>query len=515
MSKMSKISLLFAGLFAVAVVVIRIILNGWVPAMWAPLGIAIVLFAFAVVRDWRLMIEFFTLKTTKHGMNMGALILTVFVLLVAVNFLAVAREKKWDWTSEGLNSLSAQSVQVVQNLSADTDIVLLYRKSENDETTRRQVTDLATLYMTASPKIHLKVYNALERPDLAQQYGYVSGPYAIYLVQRPTAQEPTGTVPRHMKVDQPTEEEMTRTLLRFSREKKKIIYFVVGHGEHDISLLGQESISQFKSDLELSYEVKKLELFKDPKVPDDADLVIIAGPRQAYLASEVEAIRDYAKRGGHLMIALDPDAQHGLAPLTKTFGIEYLGNYVLDPRAMIPGAGNIAALGNEFSKEAAATKPMQSGFTVFLIASGLKKSADAPKDFILDEIVKSDGVPIATDRLASNPTRQAPGPHALAILSKGKIAGSEKEFEVIVFGDSDFFRDSLYRQNLNRDLAMNSVSSLAKDIDLISIRPKTPKGTKLEMTRTQLMIVLFGFLLPVPILMFFTSGVLWWRRKSA
>lgn len=505
MSKMSKISLLFAGLFAVSVVVTRIILNGWVPGMWIPLGLAIALFLFAVARDWRLMLEFFTLRTTKHGMNMGALILTMLVFLVAVNFLAVTKEKKWDWTSEGLNSLSDQSVKALENVKTDTDLVLLYRKGENDETTRRQVSDLAGLYSGVNKNLHLKVYNALERPDLAQKYEYKTGPYGLFLVQGE----------KHMKVDQPTEEEMTRALLRFAREKKKIVYFITGHGEHDTGLTGAESISQFKSDLDQSYDVKKLELFKDPKIPADADLVVIAGPRQAYLASETEALRDYAKRGGHLLVFLDPDAPHGLAGLTKTFGIEYQNNYVLDPRAQIPGAGNIAALGSVFSKSAEATKPLTTGFTVFLIASGLKKAPDASKDMMLDEIVKSDETPIATNQLTSNPTVRVPGPHTLGMLSKGKMPGSEKEFEVIVFGDSDFLRDNLYRSNLNRDLAMNSVSSLAKDSALVSIRPKQPKGSQLSMTQTQLMIVLFGFLLPVPILMFFTSGLLWWRRKSA
>lgn len=506
MSKVSKFSLLFSGLFAVSVVVSRIILNGWVPQLWFPLGLSLGLLFFAIARDWRLMFEFFTLKTTKHGMNMGAMIMTVLVLLVAVNFLAVTKEKKWDWTSEGLNSLSEQSVGVVKNLKEDTELVLLYKKGESDETTRRQVSDLAQLYMNVSPKLKFKAYNALERPDLAQKYDYTSGPFGLFLVQGEN---------RHMKVDQPTEEELTRTLLRFAREKSKVVYFVQGHGEHDITLQGPESISQFKKDLDLSYEVKALELFKSPKVPDDAELVVIAGPRQGYLASETDALRDYAKRGGRLLIAIDPDARHGLASLTKTFGIEYQNNYVLDPRAMIPGAGNIAALGNEFSTKAEATKPLRSGFTVFLIASSLKTAPDAPKDFIVDEIVRSDEIPLATNELSNAAKVQLPGPHVLGIQSRGKLAGAEKEFEVIVYGDSDFLRDNLYRNNLNRDLAMNSVASLAKDTDLVSIRPKTPKGTQLSMTRTQLMIVLFGFLLPVPILMFFTSGLLWWRRKSA
>lgn len=511
MSKMSKVSLLLSGLFAVSVVVTRIILNGWVNGMWAPLAISMALFVFAVIRDWRLMLEFFTLRTTKHGMNMGALILSMLLLLIAVNFLAVSKNKKWDWTSEGLNSLSEQSVNAVQALKADTELVLLYRKSESDEQIRRQVQDVAALYTAVSPKIQLKMYNALQRPDLAKAYEYTSGPYAIYLVQK----QDGGAGDRHMKVEQPTEEEITRALLRFARDKKKIVYFVSGHGEHELGLKGPESISQFKSDLELSYDVKPLELFKDPKVPADADLVVIAGPRQAYLPAEVEALRAYAKGGGKILAAIDPDSGHGLAGFTKTFGIEFQNNFVLDPRAMIPGAGNIAAIGNDFSSTAEATRPLKNGFTLFLIASSLKRAPDAPKSVKLDELVKSDETPVATDQLTNSPKVRIKGPHILSMMATGKLSEGDKEFQIIVVGDGDFMRDNLYRNNLNRDFAMNAVSSLAKDMDLVSIRPKAPKGTQLSMTRTQLMTVLFGFLLPVPILMFFTSGLLWWRRKAA
>ncbi len=513
MSKMGRFSLLFAGLFAVSVVVIRLILNGWVPWMWAPLGASIAFFVFAVVYDWRFMLEFFTLRTTKHGMNMGALILTMVVFLVAVNYLAVTKERKWDWTSEGMNSLSEQSVNAVKNLKTDTDFLLLYRKdvlqqNQNDANIRNQVSELVERYAEASPKVHLKMYNALERPDLAMKYKYESGPYAFFVVQG----ESDGKPERHQKIEVPTEEEITRTLLSFTRDKKKAVYFVSGHGEVDLADASPQSISQFKYDLENSYEIKKLELSKDPKVPVDAELVVIAGPKQNYLPGETEALREYAKRGGHLLIALDPDATHGLASLTKAFGIEYQNNFLLDNRT---SAGQVGVLAHQFSKVNGATKPLQNGFAVFLLASSLKPAPDAPKEFSIDEIVKTDEHPAATYKLGDEKARLTPGPHTVGIFSKGKFPGSEKEFEVITFGDSDFFRDTLYRSGMNRDLAMNSVASLSKDVDLVSIRPKVPKGTTLELQDKQLMIVLFGFLLPVPIILFFTSGLIWWRRKAA
>lgn len=507
MSKASKFSFLFSGLFAVAVVVARLILNGWEPFMWVPLGLSLALFVFAIVYDAAFLLEFLTMRTTKHGMNMGGLILTVVVLLVAINIVAVTNEKKWDWTTEGLNSLSEQSLKAVESLSADTELVLLYRKGQGDDQVRRQVQDLAQLYMNASKKLSLKMFNAYERVDWTSKLEYkdADGPFALYLVQGD----------RHLKVDQPSEEEMTRTLLRLSRSKKKHVYVVAGHGEMALTSTGPQSISDFKRDLELSYDVKSLELFKDPKIPEDAELVIVVGPKLQFLAPEIEALRSYAKRGGKLFFGLDPDGKHGLAGLLKAFGIEYQNDFVLDPRAMIPGAGNIAAIGSEFSTTAEATKPLRDGFTLFLVASALKRAPDASKDFIIDEILRTDETPIATPTLVNNPTVRVKGPHILGMQSKGKLDGSEKEFEVIVYGDGDFVRDDLYRKNLNRDLAMNSVSSLAKDSDLVSIRPKSPKGTTLTMTNTQLMIVLFGFLLPVPILLFFTSGLLWWRRKAA
>jgi ABC-type uncharacterized transport system involved in gliding motility auxiliary subunit len=508
MSKVSKFSLLLAGLFAVSVVVIRIILSGWVGWMWVPLGAATGLFLFAVIRDWRLMLEFFTLRTTKHGLNMGVLILTMVVFLVAVNFLAVTKDKTWDFTAEGLNSLSEQSVMAAKNLKADTDFLFLYRKGQGDENIRKQVSELVGRYTEASPRAHLKVYNVLERPDLAQKYEYSSGPYAFFVVQAAA----DGKAERHAKIELPTEEEITRTLISFGREKKKTVYFVSGHGEQDFKKTGLDSISQFKTDLENSYELKSLELSKDPKVPLDADVVIIAGPRQAYLPSEVEALREFAKRGGHMFIALDPDAAHGLASLTKTFGIEYQNNFLLDNRTT---AGEIGVVAHQFSLTADVTKPLQNGFAVFLLASGLKRAPDAPNDFVIDEIVRTDDHPLATDNLAEDKGVRIPGPHTVAILSKGKLSGSEKEFEVIVIGDSDFLRDTLYRTNLNRDLAMNAAASLAKDADLVSIRPKLPKGTTLEMSPMQQMLLLFGFLIPIVLGLFSTSFILWWRRKAA
>ncbi len=84
----------------------------------------------------------------------------------------------------------------------------------------------------------------------------------------------------------------------------------------------------------------------------------------------------------------------------------------------------------------------------------------------------------------------------------------------MIFGDSDFVSNKSIAQGLNRDLALNSFSFLAQEDDLISIRPKQPKGTQLMMTKyTQLGLVGAG--VGLPLILLILGGVVWFRRRGA
>lgn len=515
MSKIGKVSLLISGLFVLALGVTRLILGGWHNAMWAPLAIGLAFFCLAMVKDARFFYEFLTMRTTKHGMNMGALILIALVGLVSVNFLAVRYEKKFDWTSEGLNSLSEQSVKAAQGLKQDVELTLLFRKDQESASIERNVKDLVAMYQNASKKIKFSSHSVLTRPDLAQKLDFNAGAFGFFLV----------VGDRHFKIDQTTEEEITKALIKAGRDKKKVIYFTTGHGEKELEPRKPETISDLKQELESVYEVKPLALFQvGNKIPADADAVAIIGPQQQFLEPELQALRDYARRGGHFLLALDPGTRHNLALLTKSFGVEFKNNYILDPRANIPGAGNIAALGSEFSKLNEITRSMPSGsFAIFLMASALAKAPDAPEGLIFDEIVKTEGPTVTANGLEPDAKMISQGQFAIVVTTKGRLpAGADatkepvgQEFSAVIAGDSDFLSNTLIGNNMNRDLAMNAFSSLAKDQDLISIRPKSPKGTKLELVGNQMPILFFGFLLPLPVLMFFTGGFVWWRRRAA
>ena len=109
------------------------------------------------------------------------------------------------------------------------------------------------------------------------------------------------------------------------------------------------------------------------------------------------------------------------------------------------------------------------------------------------------------------------GPFVIGIKVSGKMSENKdaKEFTAVMFGDSDFLGNQLLNVQLNRDLALNSVAALAKDNELISIRPKQRAGTNLMMSENQFDLLKWAMFVPFPLLFFAMSGLLWFKRRHA
>lgn len=510
MSKAGKVLFLFSFFALLVLFVSRLTYGGWHASLWVPFGLFVVLGALGVAKDWRALQEIALRRSTKYGMNTGLAVAIAVGGLICVNVLATRYEKKMDWTSERLNSLSEQSLKVARSISVDTELVLLTGKdAPTGENIVRSVGDLVDMYTNVNPKIRLKVHDALARPDLAQKFEYSYGPYAFFAVQGE----------RKLKIDPPNEESVTRALMKFGRDKKKNIYFTRGHGEILLDSKDQRGLSTLKDNLSVTYEVKSLALFENKdKVPDDADVVAVVGPTQQFLEVELQALRDYVRRGGHLFLALDPGTKHNLAQLTKSFGVEFKNDFVLDLRSQALKGAPSLVLGTEFAPGHEITRAFKSAgneIALFEMVSSLQKDPDVASSLAVDPLVRTDAstanFPELRDKLEFKPN----GPHTVAMTVSGRQGGEgAKEFGLVVFGDSDFLANRLIHNNLNRDLSENAFAWLSADKDLISIRPKEPKGTKIlimDTSRVALSLALFG----CSMVLFTLAAGVWWRRRMA
>jgi ABC-type uncharacterized transport system involved in gliding motility auxiliary subunit len=159
---------------------------------------------------------------------------------------------------------------------------------------------------------------------------------------------------------------------------------------------------------------------------------------------------------------------------------------------------------------------------------------DAPKNIQYQEIVKTHESSYSVNdlSLANNPGQRRV--ISVAVAAEGSILSSVSEiegvsepveggapskkggenFSAIIFGDSDFLTNQLFFQGINRDLAMNAISFLTKERDLISLRPKHPKANRVILTSVdQAMTVIGGVLLPI--ILFGLALFVWYRRRGA
>jgi ABC-type uncharacterized transport system involved in gliding motility auxiliary subunit len=245
---------------------------------------------------------------------------------------------------------------------------------------------------------------------------------------------------------------------------------------------------------------------------------MILGPKQALFESEISLIQDYLKSGGKIFIAGDPGQKHNLSKITNLVGVNLDGTYIIDSVGQLVGASAALAVGVLYSPSSEITKGFQNQMSGFQLASPV--SSLGSQNFKVDELVKSSPSSFNKKNIESsvsfNKETDKKGPFAIGISSVGKLQGSDKESFSVIFGDSDFLTNQFFLQlPMNRDLALNSVSFLTQEKDLISIRPKTPKMTSFVITQTQFLILLFGVILPVPLLSLIGSIFLWYRRRHA
>lgn len=510
MSRLSKILFFITFVSFAIIFATRYLLEGWITPLYIPLVIGVVSFVTALFIDFKFYLEFFTMRTTKHGMNMGTVILLVLVGLVTVNYLAVQKNKTWDMTEEKLYSLSPQTEKVLQALKDPVKFVIFF-KGETARNALAEMREYARPFADYSSKVEVEFFDTYVNNQKSQQYlnslpdkdaprnrGFM---FIEHQGKRERVMPPFG------------ETEITSALIKATRKSTSKIYFTIGHGEREITNDGIDGISGLKDQLEqYAAQSATLKLMDLPAVPDDATAVVIAGPKSAFLASELEALKKYLEGGGRLLMLLDPGEKHDLSPFLRTYGFEFSNTYVISVGVQIEGLGPEAVAAVDFDPANEITKPLSGGNTYALmnLVSEVRKAPGATQD--VQEILRSSPRSLSLSELSNSAKQGEMRSYVLGSVSKGKIG--EKEHEIVVFGDSDFVANKFSRHSTNMNLFMNAVASLGGESDLISIQPKQPKATQLLLTSGVWLVLLLAAVL-IPLGLLISGSVIWFRRRSA
>jgi ABC-type uncharacterized transport system involved in gliding motility auxiliary subunit len=458
-------------------------------------------------------------RSTKYGAN-AALYSVVFIaVLVLVNYISSRNHHRFDMTEAGVFSLSPQSTGILQRLDKPLE-VNAFVEAGTDPALR----ELLDSYRYVSDKFTYKIIDPDKQPDLAERFQISTIP-AIHM-------QYDG---RTNVVNKISEEELTNGLIKVTRAEKKIIYFLAGHGEPDTAdVETPRGYGQIKLALENeSYEVKPLVLSADAAVPEDANLIVVSGPERSLLEHEIKAIDAFLKRekGGHALFLLNPRVTSELASYLTQWGVAVGNDVIVDEQVQLfkgktftltPFVTNYGEhpITEELSRRGS------SALTTYGLTRSVEPAADGKKGLMPVSLAQTNPNAWAetdldavfqqqTARFDESQDRRGPVSLAVAVTAnlKEMEAGKDGTSRLVVFGNAGFANNQYIGQYFNRDLLLNTVSWLAGEEGLISVRPRTIRASRVQFTAEQGTLIFYLSVLILPEILLIAGLAVWWQRR--
>jgi ABC-type uncharacterized transport system involved in gliding motility auxiliary subunit len=491
-------------------------------------------------------------RSTQAGTNAIIATIAVITILGTINFLGTRYHFRNDLTETKLFSLAPQSRELVRSLQKNIKVWIF---DINQNPLDR---NLLENYQRQNPKFQFEYVDPQAKPGLVKEFAAKQG--EVYL----EANNKRQLVQVVNERDRLSEISLTNRLQQITSANPTKVYFLQGHGEHQISG-NEDSISQaIKALNDKSFTTEPLNLVEKNTIPTDSKVLVIAGAKRALLNTEVQALQDYLNGGGNILLMIDPDTEPKLEPLLNQWGVK------LDNRLAVDIAGNEAfgpavPIITEYGKHPI-TKDFGNGISFYRLARpvdtiptpGIEATpllitkpypnTWAESDQKSEKLEYNEGkdrkgpltLGVALSRKAETPIPQptstpiptptvspkvTPTPSSSpssTITPKPtpsptptpKILKTTAESRLVVIGNSDFATNDPFPLQLNGDVFLNSVTWLSQqDQQPLSIRPKEAKNRRINLSIAQISLLRWTSLLLLPLIGFLASGLIWWQRR--
>ena len=493
-------------------------------------------------------------KARRQQVFLGWLFLPMLVFLIAgVNYIGWRHYKRADFTLNQFQELSGQTLNLLKNLASEVTLTA-FLAPEQDTTGSLIQEDVQKLLDEYQYRGGGKVKVVLVRPyldfqaaqKLAEKFKLTSNENVIVvqygersrvLKVAEMAEIDSGAMMSGGAARVKTfraEEKISSAIGALVQGKPAKIYVTEGSGEYNLnstdrdpsgySLLSARLASQ-------NLELLPLKLAEQEGVPEDADALLVAGPKFQLAAASVAAVRAYLAKPGKLILLLDPGVPTGLENILVEQGVTVNPDKIFRKVAVLSTGGltqgvNEETVGTRFSAHPAIRWIENVGGSIRLgpCRSLSIRPATAASTAKAEMLVETSdrywvkGWPLAMAKktdFAEGEDRH--GPFVVAAAIDGSAPGDKgKEalaLRAVVVGSASAFAN----QNISPlevDFMVNSMSWMLGRNESLGISPKTPKDFSLSLEEGQQRIIMLATLLGIPLVTGALGFLVWWRRRS-
>jgi ABC-type uncharacterized transport system involved in gliding motility auxiliary subunit len=453
--------------------------------------------------------RFLTGRQARYGSN--ALVMTIAFLgiLIVGNVLAYQNPVPIaDLTEDKTNTLSPELSSALDTLPEKVTATAFFSQNSPTDSADKL---LSNIKANSNGKFDYSFVNPDRDPQAALNAG-ITGDGKIQLKMGE----------RSEIVAFASETEILKGILRLLNPDNNVVYFLTGHGERDIEQPGEASMTRAKATLESkNYTVKTLNLIAENQIPEDATVIVIAGPIQPVTADEVKLLSDYLANGGSLIVMEDPtsltefgDAKDPLAEmLSENWGITFNNDIVIDLNSPQPTTAAAAY----YDSYHPVTVNMNRLAAYFPFTRSLSMASDKEGVTLTSLVQTNERSWGETDfdsltgggQVALDPDETS-GPLTLAAAGENSTTGGR----VVVFGTSNLAVDQIFDAYGNGDMFVNSIDWTAEQEDLANITPKTPTERTFNIPgQFQWVAILLGSVFIIPGLVVVAGISSWLARR--
>ncbi len=463
--------------------------------------------------------RFLSGRQARYGSNSLIMIVAFLGIVFAVNYLAYQNPDflgaPWDFTEDQSNTLTPETLQTLASLPAKVTATGFF----TDNLSSSEAGDLLKRYKeNSNGKFEYSFVNPDLDPIAAREAG-ITGDGKILLQMGETKEIASYA----------DESEITKALIRLISPEKRVVYFLQGHGEAPLDFSDtQAAMTIAKETLESkNYTVSELNLLNTKEIPEDAELIVIAGPMKPLTSDEVNRLKTYVDNGGALLVMQNPIpvTEFGNSPdplneyLTNDWGISFNNDLVID---FVNTQNPLQAVSSNVGFHPITQNLTQNYIVILPQARSLSitgEKENITQTALLLTTEQSYGetnLNLGEDSSFTpefNQGEDIQGPLNLAVAAENSATNGR----VVVFGNSLFATDDVFDVYGNGNIFVNSVDWAAEQEDLINltfrepkIRTFTPPGN----LQFILIIVMAIFVLPGAVVL---AGITSWiarRRKG-
>ncbi len=440
-----------------------------------------------------------------------------FVFVASINYVATERDVTRDLSYFQTTRPSEQTQRMVGRLDEPIEVVLFY-PAVNEVLDRLrpffEELDEGSDELSVIVRDHALSY------DIAQQHRVPRNGFVVILRGEGEGQQAEQF---EVGVELESARSRLRTLdARFQQHfaqlttRPRDLHLTVGHRERSASPIEGDSEAERLSELGAALERSNIQSRNlgvaeglANEVPEEARAVAVVGPREPFLPEEAQSLLRYVRRGGRLVVFVDPDADHGLDPLLSGLGLSVPRGVLHSDRHHMRRrtgeADQSAVYSNAYTAHPTVTlanRYRSQVVTVFLRGGAIeRREGGEPEGASVTFPLRTEsGFWLDADGDHQKDEGEAEGRFNMIAAVTVPNAGGE-EGRAVVIADGDFITDQLIGNRGNAFVLMDAVNWLVGEEHVLG-PTQTEEDVPIEHTRDEdeLWFYATSFGVPIPLI---------------